>query len=126
MYAGEIVEQTDVRTLFKKPRHPYTQGLIGSVPTLGTVKEELDVIPGVVPTLVDLPPGCRFAARCKARVEHDLEICLQLKPELLPIEDGHLVRCWLYHNEDGSLSPREDRLAGASEGGVGGPAAPNE
>jgi oligopeptide/dipeptide ABC transporter ATP-binding protein len=100
MYAGEIVEEAGVRPLFRDPKHPYTQGLIGSVPRLGEVKEELDVIPGIVPTLVDLPPGCRFAARCRARVVNDLEICLRVKPELLPIGEGHRVRCWLYHDED--------------------------
>ncbi|MGQ0848142.1 MAG: ABC transporter ATP-binding protein [Actinomycetota bacterium] len=103
MYAGEIVELSDVRSLFKDPKHPYTQGLIGSVPTLGTVKHDLDTIPGVVPTLVDLAPGCRFASRCKARIEHNLEICLRVKPELAEVADGHQVRCWIYHNEDGTL-----------------------
>ncbi|MGH8927365.1 MAG: oligopeptide/dipeptide ABC transporter ATP-binding protein, partial [Acidimicrobiia bacterium] len=88
---------------FRDPKHPYTQGLIGSIPTLGTVKEELETIPGVVPALVDLPPGCRFASRCKARIEHGLEICLTVRPELWPVDDDHLVRCWIYHNPDGSL-----------------------
>ena len=67
MYAGEIVEQTDVNTLFDQPLHPYTQGLIGSIPVLGDIKERLDVIPGSVPNLVNLPVGCRFAPRCQAR-----------------------------------------------------------
>ncbi len=66
MYAGEIIEQTDTRTLFRKPLHPYTQGLIGSVPILGQPKDELAVIPGMVPNLINLPPGCRFAPRCEA------------------------------------------------------------
>ena len=96
MYAGEIVEETDVRTLFREPKHPYTQGLIGSVPVLGQVKDELDVIPGNVPNLIGLPPGCRFAPRCKARVERQLEICLHQKPELKPVAKEHMVRCWLY------------------------------
>jgi oligopeptide/dipeptide ABC transporter ATP-binding protein len=109
MYAGEIVEQSAVRPLFREPKHPYTQGLIGSIPTLGIVKEELEVIPGVVPTLVDLPPGCRFASRCKARVQLGLEVCTRVKPELLPVADGHLVRCWIYHNEDGSLKTIDGR-----------------
>lgn len=107
MYAGEIVEQAEVRPLFRDPKHPYTQGLIGSIPTLGAVKEELETIPGVVPTLMDLPPGCRFASRCKARIEHGLEICLEVRPELRPVGDGHLVRCWIYHNEDGSLKTED-------------------
>jgi len=101
MYAGEIVEEAAVRPLFREPKHPYTQGLIGSIPTLGIVKEELEVIPGIVPNLVDLPPGCRFAPRCKARVELGLEICNRVKPELLAVDDSHLVRCWIYHEEDG-------------------------
>src|SRR3972149_3190769 len=96
MYAGEIVEETDVRTLFRDPKHPYTQGLIGSVPVLGEIKDELDMIPGNVPNLVDLPPGCRFAPRCRARVEHGLEICTRERPELKPVAEGHAVRCWLY------------------------------
>jgi len=96
MYAGEIVEETDVRTLLRDPKHPYTQGLIGSIPVLGQMKDELEVIPGNVPNLIDLPPGCRFAPRCKARVEHGLEICTREKPELKPVAPGHSVRCWLY------------------------------
>jgi peptide/nickel transport system ATP-binding protein len=96
MYAGEIVEETDVRTLFRDPKHPYTQGLIGSVPVLGQIKDELETIPGNVPNLVNLPPGCRFAPRCKARVEHGLTICTEQRPELKPVAPGHSVRCWLY------------------------------
>ena len=71
MYAGEIVEQTDVVTLFREPRHPYTQRPIGSIPVVGDVRDELAVIPGNVPNLIDLPAGCRFAPRCSARVEED-------------------------------------------------------
>ncbi len=96
MYAGEIVEETDVRAIFRNPLHPYTKGLIGSIPVLGALRDRLDVIPGVVPSMVDLPPGCRFAARCVARVENDLQICTQVKPDLREVEDGHKVRCWLY------------------------------
>jgi oligopeptide/dipeptide ABC transporter ATP-binding protein len=96
MYAGEIVEEADVRTLFSRPKHPYTQGLIGSVPVLGQVKEELAVIPGNVPNLVDLPVGCRFAPRCQARIDNQLTVCTETKPELLAITDGHRARCWLY------------------------------
>ena len=69
MYAGEIVEQTDVVSLFRDPLHPYTRGLIGSIPVVGDVKDELAVIPGNVPNLIDLPKGCRFAPRCRARGE---------------------------------------------------------
>jgi peptide/nickel transport system ATP-binding protein len=96
MYAGQIVEESDVRTLFRDPRHPYTQGLIGSIPVLGEVKDELYVIPGNVPNLINLPPGCRFAPRCRARVEHGLEICTREEPQLKPVARNHTVRCWLY------------------------------
>jgi len=95
MYAGQIVEETDVRTLFKDPRHPYTIGLIGSIPVLGRLKDDLDVIPGNVPNLIDMPPGCRFAPRCRARVEHKLDICTREEPQLRPVASQHPVRCWL-------------------------------
>ena len=101
MYAGQIVEETDVRALFQQPLHPYTQGLIGSIPILGDLKERLETIPGVVPSLVDLDPGCRFASRCASRVEHGLEICLSTEPDLIEIADGHQVRCWLYQESPG-------------------------
>ncbi len=105
MYAGEIVEQTDVRSLFNSPKHPYTQGLIGSVPILGVTKEELATIPGNVPNLIDLPPACRFAPRCVARVEQHVPHCEELHPELREASEGstgHLVRCWIYHQPEAS------------------------
>ena len=105
MYAGQIVEQTDVNRLFDEPLHPYTQGLIGSIPILGEIKEKLDVIPGSVPNLVDLPPGCRFAPRCQARFKHALTICTEQEPELEDIRAGHKVRCWLYRSADGHTAP---------------------
>ena len=105
MYAGRIVEQADIRTLFKKPVHPYTQGLMASIPILGTVKEVLDVIPGSVPNLVNLPPGCQFAPRCRPRVEYQLSICTQVEPPLLPYEPDHLCRCWLYQDYEGFKAP---------------------
>jgi oligopeptide/dipeptide ABC transporter ATP-binding protein len=96
MYAGRIVEETDVVSLFAAPKHPYTAGLIGSVPVLGQVRDKLHVIPGTVPNLIDLPPGCKFAPRCPARIEHNLEICTREEPALRPAEPRHTVRCWLY------------------------------
>jgi oligopeptide/dipeptide ABC transporter ATP-binding protein len=96
MYAGQIVEEADIHTLFHSPKHPYTVGLIGSVPVLGQIKDELYTIPGNVPSCIDLPKGCRFAPRCRARVEHNLEICLEKNRELKEIAPGHKVRCWLY------------------------------
>jgi oligopeptide/dipeptide ABC transporter ATP-binding protein len=99
MYAGQIVEEADAVTLFEEPKHPYTQGLIGSVPVLGTVKDMLATIPGMVPDLIDLPVGCRFADRCKARVENQLTICTEVEPELLQVGEGHRARCWLYSED---------------------------
>ena len=110
MYAGEIVEHTDVTTLFRDPKHPYTRGLIGSIPVVGAAVDELAVIPGMVPNLIDLPAACRFAPRCLARVEAKLEICEEQHPDLRPVDGGHEVRCWLYHDASGGLIP-EDRLA---------------
>ncbi|OQY35148.1 MAG: methionine ABC transporter ATP-binding protein [Chloroflexota bacterium] len=105
MYAGQIIEQADIETIFEKPMHPYTQGLIASVPVLGSVQEQLAVIPGSVPNLVDMPQGCRFAPRCQARVENGLEICNRLEPKLGAINDNHTVRCWLYQDGDGHTAP---------------------
>jgi oligopeptide/dipeptide ABC transporter ATP-binding protein len=96
MYAGQIVEQAEVNALFDTPLHPYTQGLLESIPVLGEFKERLAVIPGSVPNLINLPPGCRFAPRCQARVKYGLKICEQEMPALQEIAPGHRVRCWLY------------------------------
>ncbi len=105
MYAGYIVEQADVKPLFDNPLHPYTQGLIGSIPILGKLKDRLEVIPGSVPNLVDLPIGCRFAARCKSRTQYGLSICTDKEPTLVEREQGHFVRCWLYEDSDGHKAP---------------------
>jgi oligopeptide/dipeptide ABC transporter ATP-binding protein len=106
MYAGEIVEHTDVVSLYRDPHHPYTRGLIGSIPVVGAIVDELSVIPGNVPNLVDLPKGCRFAPRCLARIEEDVAIATEVHPELLPVREGHEVRCWLYHDAAGNVMPR--------------------
>jgi len=98
MYGGQVVEYTDVQTIFKTPKHPYTVGLLESIPVLGESRDRLAVIPGTVPTLIDLPPGCRFAGRCAARIEHNLAVCTAVDPDLLPVEEGHVVRCWLFHD----------------------------
>lgn len=96
MYAGKIVEEADVRTLFKRPLHPYTQGLLVSIPYLQTEvgvskKTKLQEIPGIVPSLLNLPPGCKFHPRCSLKIEK----CTREEPALKPAEKGHLVRCWL-------------------------------
>jgi oligopeptide/dipeptide ABC transporter ATP-binding protein len=96
MYAGRIVEEADVRRLFQEPKHPYTIALIGSTPVLGQADKELVTIPGSVPSLVDLPRGCKFAPRCLARVENNLTICTEQEPDLKMIAPNHWVRCWLY------------------------------
>jgi oligopeptide/dipeptide ABC transporter ATP-binding protein len=113
MYAGEIVEHADVTTLFRRPRHPYTRGLIGSIPVVGAVKDELAVIPGNVPNLIDLPPGCRFAPRCLTRIAEQVEPALEHHPELRPVAPGHDVRCWLYHDLEGRPIERPTAVAGA-------------
>lgn len=105
MYAGQIVEEADAKTIFARPLHPYTQGLIGSTPVLGNLKDRLEVIPGSVPNLVNLPPGCRFAPRCRAREEHSLQICTIQAPELEQTEAEHKVRCWLYQDAEGHRAP---------------------
>ncbi|MHA6259110.1 ABC transporter ATP-binding protein [Sporosarcina sp. CAU 1771] len=94
MYAGEVVEATDVFTLFDNPKHPYTQGLIASIPHLEyESSNRLYSIPGTVPTLHDMPKGCRFHTRCPFATVR----CTQEKPRLLPVEgqDHHKVRCLL-------------------------------
>ncbi len=105
MYAGQIIEQTDVETIFEQPLHPYTLGLIASVPVLGQLKEQLAVIPGSVPNLIDMPSGCRFAPRCEMRHEHNLEICDQAEPDLISISSGHTIRCWLYQSNADYQAP---------------------
>ncbi len=108
MYAGEIVEHADVTTLFRAPRHPYTRGLIGSIPVVGDIREELSVIPGNVPNLIDVPKGCRFAPRCASRVAEDNAMAIDVHPGLHPLEGDHEVRCWLYHDVNGRRIPRPD------------------
>lgn len=96
MYAGRIVEEAPVLELFQRSKHPYTVALIGSTPVLGHADKELTTIPGSVPNLSNLPPGCKFAPRCADRVRNKLEICTQEEPELKVIAPNHKVRCWLY------------------------------
>ncbi|MFK9093839.1 ABC transporter ATP-binding protein [Bacillus salipaludis] len=93
MYAGQVVEYCDVKTLFKKPLHPYTQGLLNSLPKIDEAKEMLNIIEGSVPSLYDMPSGCKFWPRCP----HAQEICKQERPELYD-KDNHKVRCFLYRD----------------------------
>lgn len=92
MYAGEIVESAPTVEILTNPMHPYTQGLIGSIPPLGgTPLEFLPAIPGLPPNPVDLPPGCRFAPRCS----YVKDECLAQRPELVEYMPGYYVRCFL-------------------------------
>jgi peptide/nickel transport system ATP-binding protein len=94
MYAGKVVEEAPVEALFGNPRHPYTQGLIRSIPRVDravTRKERLEAIPGTVPSLLSPPVGCRFAARCK----HAMDICVKAMPPLKEVGPGHRVACVL-------------------------------
>ena len=95
MYAGKIVEESDVGRLFEKPAHPYTRGLIESLPNLEKDKE-LRAINGAPPDLDKLPQGCSFAPRCEAC----LKICHLADPPEIEIEDGHRTSCWLYHRDN--------------------------
>lgn len=91
MYAGKIVEHTDIYSLFEAPKHPYTIGLLNSVPRLEEDQEELTPIRGNVPSPYDMPHGCHFAPRCG----HAKDICITKQPELTS-KDGGAVRCWMY------------------------------
>ena len=91
MYAGNAVEEADVKTLFKSPLHPYTQGLLESIPRLEDEgKEDLKVIDGSVPGLHDMPKGCRFSPRCAYCTGH----CTEELPPLVDVGGGHKVRCF--------------------------------
>lgn len=105
MYAGRIVEEASVDALFAQPLHPYTCGLIDSIPILDQEKERLAIIPGVVCDLINMPVGCKFAPRCKARVTHNLTICTEREPNLIEVDDHHKVRCWLYEESDQHTRP---------------------
>ncbi len=108
MYAGKIVETTNVVDLFRKPLHPYTRDLMKSIPVLGAKRNRLEVIPGSVPNLINLPPGCRFANRCRERIKYNLSICNQTIPDLDKVLPDHSVRCWLYQDFDGHKAPLKD------------------
>ncbi|MFC4100258.1 ABC transporter ATP-binding protein [Paenibacillus xanthanilyticus] len=92
MYAGQIVEETDVFTLFDRPLHPYTRGLMKAVPVISAdLDYRLEAIPGSVPDIGRLPQGCRFHPRCPSASDR----CRSEMPALAPSASGHLVRCWL-------------------------------
>ena len=101
MYAGVVVESASVRTIFGDPRHPYTLGLLGSIPVLGKVKRNTDgsrvllnAIPGNLPDAKHFPTGCRFAARCTKAMPK----CFEAEPALTSLEDDHTIRCFLFND----------------------------
>lgn len=102
MYAGRVVEEGKVQTVFQNPKHPYTIGLLQSIPDMRIKKERLYSIPGNVPKPGTSKLGCQFAPRCS----HAMEQCLSETPSLLTFEEGQQVRCWLY--EDGKGAPLHD------------------
>ncbi len=101
MYAGTIVETAPVAELFAEALHPYTQGLLQAIPSLDEERELLQVIPGVVPRLVDPPGGCRFHPRCGKRFDP----CDRVVPRLVEIGTGHQVACHLYEAQEEGKGP---------------------
>ena len=129
MYAGKVVERADVDTMFDKPHHPYTKGLIASIPRLGEKRDRLAVIKGVVPNPLNLPKGCLFKRRCP----YAMPVC-DVAPPFRSVGDGHISRCWLTpEGEPPSIGPdatadvaepESKRLSVPSEAGSIGTAAP--
>ena len=107
MYAGEIVEEADVRTLFAAAHHPYTEGLLAAIPRLGETRDRLAVIPGTVPAPTDWPTGCRFRDRCP----YAWERCAREHPPLYRIGTGHVSRCHLAEEPERRLTPHEPLAA---------------
>ncbi len=91
MYAGKVLEETDVRTLFAVPRHPYSRALLGAIPQVGA-RNELAPIPGNVPEALNLPSGCPFHPRC----EHAMAVCSNIHPDFTVLNGGHRIACHLF------------------------------
>ena len=96
MYGGVVVEEGSCEQIFAAPKHPYTIGLLGAIPSVAVDKEELDSIPGIVPKLTPPVVGCRFASRCA----HANDRCRAQEPPIFPVEEGHGARCWLHETEE--------------------------
>ncbi len=104
MYAGKVMEEAPVRELFKDPRHPYTRGLLGSIPVIGRKAQtgrRLQEIPGVVPSLLQMPEGCRFHPRCPEAIN----ICRKEEPPMVSLGEHRRVNCWLEAKNPGEEAP---------------------
>ena len=113
MYAGKVVEIADVKTLFATPRHPYTLGLLESIPSVDDRHQErLASIVGLPPDLLQEPTSCPFAPRCPFRIEK----CFEENPKLEPVGPNHLVACWRWEDigDDTKFSEAMDTLAEAA------------
>ena len=108
MYAGRPIEHTDVRSTFREPKHPYTWGLLHSVPKLYLRQERLIPIEGQPPSLIDLPPGCAFAPRCP----FVMDVCVQADPPDFNVGPGHTAKCYLYSDK----ATEKDRQAAEKAG----------
>lgn len=97
MYAGSIAEVAKTLDIFEFPKHPYTQGLLTSIPSYGAGKGRLKSIPGTVPNLVHPPEGCKFHPRCP----YAMDICKTTQPEMTDLGNAHFVACWLYSKKEG-------------------------
>jgi peptide/nickel transport system ATP-binding protein len=96
MYAGKVVEEADVFEIFENPQHPYTKGLLNSIPKLRQKTERLESIPGNVPIPANMPTGCKFAPRCSQA----MDICWEQDPDLMQIAEGHQCRCFLVNENE--------------------------
>ncbi len=99
MYTGQIVERGSVYQVLKQPLHPYTMGLLNSIPGEALKGEKLNVIRGSVPNPLELPKGCTFSTRCP----FVMDICTRQEPKLLDVGEGHLAHCWLYQTPSGQV-----------------------
>ena len=119
MYAGFICEIGDIMIIFKSPYHPYTRGLLSAIPRPDAEREDLQIIRGAIPNLINPPSACRFHPRCDY---HMIGLCESVLPDLIEIEPGHLVRCHLYSEEGKAwMAERgEKRVIGSVPKGIAG------
>jgi oligopeptide/dipeptide ABC transporter ATP-binding protein len=108
MYAGRPIEHTNIKRIFKEPKHPYTWGLLHSIPKLYERHERLIPIEGQPPSLIDLPPGCAFAPRCP----FVMEICVQADPPDYPVGPEHTAKCYLYSDKATEKEKKAAEAAG--------------